>query len=125
MESKKPPDKFSISLGHLSEAIKFYHETSSERHLRFLALSKAFEVAVEYAWKELKLKVEVEGIETLSPKDAVRQAAKLKIINSAEDWLDFINTRNGSVHDYFGISEKDYVKIAENFLLQAKALKGD
>ena len=122
MVSKKSPDKFSASLCQLDDALKFYDAKSPKHHLQFLAVSKAFEVAVEYAWKELKRKVEEEGVEALSPKDAVRQSAKLQFISSAEDWLDFINTRNSSVHDYFGISEKDYVAIAEKFLSQARKL---
>lgn len=122
MVSKKSPDKLQASLEQLGGAMKFYDAKSEDHHLQFLAVSKAFEIAVEYAWKELKRKVEEEGVEALSPKDAVRQAARLQMIESAEDWLDFINVRNSSVHDYFGISEKDYVAIAEKFLVQARKI---
>lgn len=122
MVSKKPPDKLKGSIVQLKSALAFYAENPKEHHMRFLAVSKAYEVATEHAWKELKQRVEQEGGEAVSPKDAIRQAAKMKMIKSAEDWLDYINTRNSSVHDYFGISEKDFVELARKFLKEAQPL---
>lgn len=119
MAYTKPPEKLHESLLQLRAALKFYDATPKERALRFLAVVKAFEVATEYAWKALKERVEAEGMETLSPKDAVRVAARLGIISSAEAWIRFINTRNSSVHDYFGISEKRFVEITRQFLKEA------
>ncbi len=117
--SKKPPDKLHDSIDQLRSALEFYDANPKEHYMRFLAVSKAFEVAAEHAWKELKQRVEAEGVEAVSPKDAIRQAAKMRIIKNAGDWLDFINTRNSSVHDYFGISEKDFVELARQFLKEA------
>lgn len=119
MASKKPPDKLGDSLRQLKIALDFYDAVPKEHYMRFLAVTKAFEVATEHAWKELKQRVEAEGVEAVSPKDAIRQAAKMKIIRSAEDWLEYINTRNSSVHDYFGISEKDFVELSRRFLNDA------
>ncbi len=122
MASKKPPDKLKNSITQLNAALAFYEANPKEHYMCFLAVSKAFEVATEHAWKELKQRVEAEGVEALSPKDAIRQSAKMKIIKSAEDWLDYINTRNSSVHDYFGISQKDFVALARKFLTEAEQL---
>lgn len=120
MASKKPHDKLKDSITQLKSALEFYDANPKEHYMRFLAVSKAFEVSTEHAWKELKQRVEAEGVESVSPKDAIRQAAKMKMIKSAEEWLDYINTRNSSVHDYFGISEKDFVKLAQQFLKEAE-----
>lgn len=122
MASKKPLDKLRESIVQLNAALAYYDANPKDHYMCFLAVSKAFEVATEHAWKELKQRVEAEGVEALSPKDAIRQAAKMKMIKSAEDWLDYINTRNSSVHDYFGISEKNFVALARKFLKEAQTL---
>ena len=120
MVSKKSSEKLKESIKQIESALEFYDANPKEHYMRFLTVSKAFEVATEHAWKELKQRVESEGVEALSPKDAIRQAAKMKMIDSAEDWLEYINTRNSSVHDYFGISQKDFVELARKFLAAAK-----
>jgi len=121
MGSKKT-NKLETSLAHLEEAVKAYKNADGKSELPFLALSKAFEIAIEYAWRELKLRVESEGLDAPSPKAAVKQAAKIGMISSPVDWLACIDARNNSVHDYFGISEKDYADLAEKFLNLAKEI---
>lgn len=114
--AQKKRHKIASALEHLREALEFYDGDGKQGDVAFLAVAKAFEVAVEYAWKELKKRVENEGLETTSPKDAVRQAARMGIVGEAEIWLDYINTRNNSVHDYFGLPEEHYLKLARSFL---------
>lgn len=99
---------------HLEEALQQYRRDPSDLH--FLTVSKAFEVLVEYAWRELKAVVEDEGLDAPSPKMAVKQAARLNLITEPETWLDCIDARNNSVHDYFGIPAKEYVALAEQCL---------
>jgi len=123
MASKKQ-NRIKTSLEQLALAIKAYESSDKDDRLPFLALSKAFEVAIEYAWRELKIRVEDEGLEAPSPKAAIKQAAKLKLIDDAEKWLACINARNDSVHDYFGIPESDYVRTAKDFIgLASKILR--
>lgn len=77
---------------------------------------KSFEVALEYAWKEMKSRAIDAGLEAYSPKDCVRVAAKLGLIESPEKWIVFINIRNLSVHDYIGVSDEDFDKALEEFV---------
>ena len=112
--------RISGAQGNLRQAIRLYDEGKLEEDLAFLTLAKAFEVLVEYAWKELKRKVEDEGLDAASPKEAVRQAARLKMIEGPEKWIDCINARNDSVHDYFGIPREDYLSLAKEFLILAE-----
>jgi len=115
MESRK--QRLEESSRHLKQALKLYHKAEPDSNrLQFLTVAKAFEICVEYAWKELKRRVEDEGLDAPSPKEAVRQAARLGFISDADMWINCINARNDSVHDYFNIPEKDYVKLAETFL---------
>lgn len=112
MESKKA--KLRKAVDHLKEALAQYRRKKTELH--FLTVSKAFEVLIEYAWKELKRQVEEEGLEAVSPKMAIKQAAKLKFISKPETWMDCLEARNNSVHDYFGISEEEYAALAGEFI---------
>jgi len=123
MQQKKH-HKVQESLDDLGRAIEACVLTNSgePRSLSFLALSKAFEVALEYGWKHIKAKVEDLGLEALSPKDAVREAARLKVIRNPEMWIKAINTRNLTVHDYFSMSEAEFLDLAKDF---AKQLKSD
>jgi uncharacterized protein YutE (UPF0331/DUF86 family) len=121
MESKSSrPLKEAII--NLDNAIKLYDQRAKDDPLPFLTASKAFEVAVEYGWRELKTKVEDEGLDVPSPKAAVREAARLKIIDDPEFWLKAIEARNASVHDYFGIGEEEFISIAREFFKVAKTL---
>ncbi|MBI2066740.1 MAG: nucleotidyltransferase substrate binding protein [Deltaproteobacteria bacterium] len=112
MESKN--EKLLKAIQHLEEALLQYRNKKTE--LNFLTVSKAFETLVEYVWRLLKRIVEDEGLEAPSPKMAIKQAAKLHLISDPEKWLEAIEARNNSVHDYFGISEQEYSELAKEFL---------
>ncbi|MFH0799505.1 MAG: nucleotidyltransferase substrate binding protein [Pseudomonadota bacterium] len=120
MGSKKtsPLDKAVL---HLVDALAIYDKNASDE-LAFLTVSKAFEVLVEYGWRELKRRVEDEGLEVQSPKEAIREAARLKIISDPEKWIKAVENRNASVHDYFGIGEESFIKIVRGFLKLAKMI---
>lgn len=120
MESKGKA-KLPKAVKNLEEALKIYDLKPTE--LNFLALSKAFEILVEYAWRLLKEKVEDEGLDAPSPKMAVKTAARLHLITDPEKWMNCIDARNDSVHDYFGISRNEYVRFAQEFLPLVQKIK--
>ena len=76
---------------------------------------------IENEWRDFKKIVEEEGVEASSPKAAIKEAARLKHITDPEVWLDCLEARNNSVHDYFGISEKEYVELAKKLLTLASS----
>lgn len=112
MESKK--NRLLKSIGNLEAALQQYRREKTD--LNFLTVSKAFETLIEYSWRELKRLVEDQGLESPAPKIAVKEAAKLHFISDPETWLQCIDARNNSVHDYFGITEKEYCALAEELL---------
>jgi hypothetical protein len=112
MESKRTA-KLRESLAHLEEGLRAYERRRKGDALPRLALTKAFEVAVEYGWRELKRKAEDEGLDVPSPKAAVRQAARLSLITEPEKWMELIDARNSSVHDYFGFGGDDIGRLAK------------
>lgn len=112
--------KLKQALEHLDEALKLYQSKKSV--LNFMLVSKAFEVAVEYGWRVIKAYVENDGLEAPSPKQAVKQGARLDLIDKPDRWMLAIDARNNSVHDYFGISQIDYADLADEFSDLLRAL---
>lgn len=116
-------EKIAKAIKNLEQSIRGYERREQGDDLPFLALCKTVEVLVEYLWKELKQRVEAEGLFAVSPKEAVRQAAVLGLISEPDRWIKIILARNDSVHDYFGIPESDYVALANELLEKARAFK--
>ena len=112
--------KLNEALSDLHRCISAYKPSTAEtRSIYFIALTKAFEVALEYGWKELKRIIEDKGLEVFSPKDVVREAANIEILAEPSLWIDCINARNLSVHDYFSLSEEAILDLSERFLNSA------
>lgn len=59
-----------------------------------------FEFTFELVWKAIQEYARLSGLEVVSPKDAFRVAADLKLIESPEDWFTFLKDRNETTHLY-------------------------
>ena len=118
-----PPENLKRSLAEVGLALEHYDTGPQQsRRLAFLALSKAFEVAVEYAWKAIKKRVEDEGLDPQSPKAAIRDAARVNLVDDPQPWLFFINARNSAAHDYFTMSDGEYIQVIRDFADTAAGL---
>lgn len=84
---------------------------------------KRFEVAFEYAWKLMKLAVEYQGSEALGPRPAIQEALRYGFITDPEFWVEALDARNGSVHNYFGISVDEYLRIIKLFIKLSEKFK--
>jgi nucleotidyltransferase substrate binding protein (TIGR01987 family) len=91
------------------------HKKNPKNTVIFAGLSKAFEITFEYSWKYLKRAAESAGLEVYSPRDAIKAGAQLGLIDDLELWNSFINTRNLSVHDYIGLSDKQFFPLVIQF----------
>lgn len=114
-------DKLESSIKDLDKAMKFIDKARNDRFY-FSGISKSFEVCLEYAWKYLKRLAIDAGLEIYSPKEAIKAAGKLKLIDDVEKWLDFIEDRNLAVHDYLGMSDEDYLDTIREFSIEVKKL---
>lgn len=113
--------KFKESVRALEHALGFADKIAKDPFY-FAGISKSFEVCIEYAWKYLKMRVEKEGLEAFSPREAVKLAGKIGLIDDVEKWMDFLEDRNLAVHDYLGVSDADYLDTIRDFLIRAKRL---
>lgn len=113
------------AISQTEASIKKYQKEEEQRELNFLMLTKASEVLIEACWKFFKLKVEDEGLSAPSPKEAVRKAATIGLIDNPVKWLEFIDARNLSVHDYYGLSDEDFLRMAIELVKCARNVKNN
>lgn len=60
-----------------------------------------FEFTLDISWKMLKTFLEEKkGIICVSPKECFREAYRQGVIDYDEDWIEFVNMRNETVHTY-------------------------
>lgn len=59
-----------------------------------------FEFTFELAWKSIRRFAAIEGLDTPSPRQAVRTAARLGWIEDVSLWLEMLDDRNRSSHTY-------------------------
>ena len=64
-------------------------------------LIKAFEYTYELAWNTLKDFLEYKGQTGIyGPRDAIRKAFQLGLIEDGEDWMDMFRSGNQTAHTY-------------------------
>jgi nucleotidyltransferase substrate binding protein (TIGR01987 family) len=115
--------KLKKSIEALEHALSFEGKARKDAFY-FAGIAKSFEICIEYAWNYLKRKVMDEGLDAYSPKEAIKLAGRIGLIDNVEKWLDFLEDRNLAVHDYLGVSDEEYLKTTKEFLSEAKKLIG-
>lgn len=114
-------EKLNKSLDRLKSSLKERNREGASP-INDAGVAKCFEVALEYAWKAIKRVVEDQGLEASSPKEAVKVGAVIGLIDDPELWIQFINDRNLSVHDYIGIDNEEYLKSISKFVTESEVL---
>ena len=61
---------------------------------------KRFELCFDLSWKLIKVYARKEAVECNSPRECIKIAFQLKLINYNEAWFDIIKDRNLVVHIY-------------------------
>ena len=77
-----------------------------------MGAAQAFEFCSELAWKMMKRVLQSKGIDVVAPKDVIRQAALVKIVDDPEVWFDFHEKRNLTSHTY---EQENLIAIVEVF----------
>ncbi len=114
-------EKLKQSVDGLEHAMSFFKQAKKER-IYADAIMKNFEVCIEYAWKYFQQAAVEEGFEPASPKEAIKYAGRLGLIDDVEKWIGYLLDRNLSVHDYLGVSEEEYLKTIQSFFADVKKL---
>lgn len=64
------------------------------------ATIQRFEYTFELAWKMFRKVAKVEGIETGSPRQAIRAAYDVKVLGEVDVWFELLEDRNRTSHTY-------------------------
>lgn len=118
-------ENFGNAVNRLNEANVAY-KRNSDNDIYQDALIKRFEFTFELAWKTLREFMLDQGysLEILSPKGVISFAWREGIISNEELWLDMLQSRNMSAHDYGRELSADIAdKISNRYCKELTALK--
>ena len=89
---------------NFNRAFKIYEEAVLEfnwdKILSHMALIQSYEVCCELAWKVLKDYLLENGVSAYLPKQVVKEAFNKNIISEGQIWIDMIDARNATSHEY-------------------------
>jgi nucleotidyltransferase substrate binding protein (TIGR01987 family) len=68
--------------------------------LEVAGLVQTFEFTFELCWKTLKDKLLFEGYEVNSPREVIKKAFEMTLIENVHDWLEALESRNLFNHTY-------------------------
>jgi nucleotidyltransferase substrate binding protein (TIGR01987 family) len=91
------------TLDQLGRAIERLKEALAEPPTNPLALDgtiQRFEFTIELFWKSMKRRLAIEGVETGTPREALRGAFAAGWIDDETLWLDMLRARNETSHAY-------------------------
>ncbi len=110
------------TLRRLKEAVKAAPTVMNQD-----ATIQRFEFTFEACWKLMQTLTKEKNKEFAGPRNALRQAATMGLIDNPTVWLDFLNQRNLTVHTYkeeiarvVYKAAKEFVPYVEEFLQQVK-----
>jgi len=84
-------------------------------------LIQFYETAFELAWKTLKDFLEAEGFIIKSPRETIKQAFQIGLIDNGEKWLEALDDRNLTPHIYDEkIAQLIVIRIRNNYFLLIK-----
>lgn len=91
-----------IEIGPLLVAYEQFHQALAiaRSDLEKAGTIQYFEFTYELAWKTLKRILNARGKDLNSPKPVFREAAKEGLIKNPENWFEFMEARNETVHTY-------------------------
>ena len=86
----------------LEKALCGLREVLAERKTDIVRDSaiKRFELCFDLVWKNAKNYAKDQGVECYSPRECIKVAYSLKLINDEQKWLALLKDRNESVHLY-------------------------
>jgi len=98
-------------------------QQEKNEYIRDSAIQR-FEFTFELTWKTLKAYLEEKGVRAYSPKDAIKGAFQVGLIEENTKWLEMIETRNLTSHVYKeAMAEKVYSSLAGYIPLIKKLIK--
>ncbi len=82
--------------------------------LEVAGLVQTFEFTFELCWKTLKDKLSFEGYEVNSPREVIKKAFEMAIIENVNDWLEALESRNLFNHTYEDEIARQAIDLIQN-----------
>jgi nucleotidyltransferase substrate binding protein (TIGR01987 family) len=100
-----------------------YYKEDIKTELERAGIIQFFEMTFELSWKVLKDYMESQGYIVKSPREAIKQAYQIELIDDVHIWLDALSKRNLTAHTYDeALSEKFVGEIRELYFPEIKKL---
>ena len=108
--------KLNDSLGNLSQAVSKLERALTipkDRELVYEGTTQLFEYTIELTWTTLKRALAYEGLRVTTPRETVREAFRLGWLHDETIWLDMIEHRNITSHEYLAteLADENYGNI--------------
>ena len=87
------------SLGKANQRLKEATKLEPTRIHKDATIQR-FEFTFELAWKTIQEYVRDQGFDCKSPKNCIREGARLEIVQDPESWFEYLKFRNLIVHTY-------------------------
>lgn len=87
------------------------------------ATIQRFEYTFELSWKTMQLLVRDRGVEVYTPRDSIRAAGQIELIEELEEWMEFLKARNQAAHVYDEAMADEVYGEAKRFLEAVKLLQ--
>ncbi len=94
---------------------------TARTELEQTAVVKAFEYTYELSWKTMKRLLRYRGIESKSPRETFREAARIGLIHDPEVWFGFLEKRNLTAHTYQETQLAEIMAVCPQFLTEVEA----
>ncbi|KYH34732.1 nucleotidyltransferase substrate binding protein like protein [Clostridium tepidiprofundi DSM 19306] len=100
-----------------------YSKQEIKTELEKAGIIQFFEMTFELAWKVLKDYLEAEEFIVKSPREAIKKAFQIGLIDNGHIWIDALSNRNLTVHTYDeDLSDEMFKKIIEVYFIELKKL---
>lgn len=110
--NKPTLDNYKKALKTLDEAMAKAPANNLERD----GIIQRFEYCVEVSWKSAKKVLEYHEYGADTPRNIVRELAKINWINNPEEWISFLEARNKTSHLYHEEVANELFKLVPSFL---------
>lgn len=99
-------ENFNRAFKILKDAVDEFEESKILTHM---ALVQSYEVCFELAWKCIKDYMDENGIITNYPREVIKEAFNKNTIKNAQLWLDMLEARNATSHEYNVVKINKYL----------------